>query len=30
MVALHDDLGDLDGWDAGIRAMLAALGSSDD
>ena len=25
MVALHDDLGDLDGWDAGIRAMLAAL-----
>ena len=25
MVALHDDLGDVDGWDAGIRAMLAAL-----
>jgi hypothetical protein len=25
MVALHDDLGDLEGWDAGIRAMLAAL-----
>jgi hypothetical protein len=29
MVALHDDLGDIEGWNEGIRGMLAALGDKD-